>query len=754
MIERMKPVAISILSLVLWACQAMAQTTDLLYLFPNKDIYETGEDMWFKAYLMDKQTLALSDRSQTLYLLLRSETGEVVWHEKYPLTAGRGDGHIYIDDTWRLGEYYMEGYTRSSFTTDSTTAIRPRRIRVVDRVTQMDSISSETVRRDSIQRLTAKRRFDMFPEGGNLIDGINTVVAFKATYGNGFPDEVSGKVLEDGNEIAAIHSQHDGMGMFALIPRWGKDYKVVLSDGRTYPLPPIERTGTGLRVLRNNNSGITMVVSASDSIARPFTVLAKMRGMLCGTAKGVVKGQQIVRMPKERFPMQGIAEITLTVGDAQIPVAERLVYVNPTQQLNITAQTDHQQYNRRDEGKVCLQVTDSAGQPLKVELAVSIFDKAYLYQPGHENILSHCYLSEEIRGNIFNPAYYFDKRNDDRLQALNLLLMTQGWRRYVWDREPTQGKEILSDGVSGKDLITRTQFIQVFSPQSDTCLVMTDSIGRFEISPVMMDTMRGNIYLKPMVKSPKPRLSLANPFDSIGYYQQGRQRYLTQNHIFETANGDRDITDGFGTVVLKDVYVTAKRRSPYRDKVTGYLDSLAIMASGEWVCDCHAGSAKGFLNNYHGYSHHPEGYYPAPTHKVKHLMPKRGETYKLIKYIPGGPNGRWLLDMDDPPHDIVYSGPQYTEEELLKKYGISKAQGYYPHREFYEPDTFDLSSTTPDPRNSLQWKPAILTDEEGNAEIAFMASDVNTEFIGIVEALDGTGLMGCQTFTFRVVRNK
>ena len=83
----MKFVAISILSVVLWACQVTAQTPDMLYIFPNKDIYETGEDMWFKAYLMDKQTLALSDRSQTLYLLLRSETGEVVWHEKYPLTA-------------------------------------------------------------------------------------------------------------------------------------------------------------------------------------------------------------------------------------------------------------------------------------------------------------------------------------------------------------------------------------------------------------------------------------------------------------------------------------------------------------------------------------------------------------------------------------------------------------------------------------------------------------------------------------------
>ena len=66
-------------------------------------------------------------------------------------------------------------------------------------------------------------------------------------------------------------------------------------------------------------------------------------------------------------------------------------------------------------------------------MAVSIFDKAYLYLPGHENIMSHGYLSEQIRGDIFNPTYYFDERNADRLQALDLLLMTQGWRRYVWD---------------------------------------------------------------------------------------------------------------------------------------------------------------------------------------------------------------------------------------------------------------------------------------------------------------------------------
>ena len=348
------------------------EDSDLLYIFPSKEIYETGEDMWFKAYLMDRQTLALSDRSKTLYLQMRSKTGDVVWSEKYPLTAGRGDGHVYIGDKWQQGEYFIEGYTRSSFTTNSTIAIRPRRVRVMDRITQMDSISSEAVRQDSIQRLSAIHRFDLFPEGGNLIDGVNAVVAFKATYGNGLPEEVSGKVMEDGHEIAAIHSIHDGMGLFALCPHSGKDYKVVLSDGRSYPFPAIEPAGLALRMLRNNNSGITLLISAPDTITREFTILAKMRGLLCCSAKGTVRGQRKVKLPIDDFLMQGIVEITLMEGDR--PIAERLVYVNPQQQLKISAKTDRQQYNRRDDGKATLKLTDPSGQPIKAELAISIFD--------------------------------------------------------------------------------------------------------------------------------------------------------------------------------------------------------------------------------------------------------------------------------------------------------------------------------------------------------------------------------------------
>ena len=421
------------LPVLLTVCTAFpVAAQDFIYLLPSKEIAETGEDLFFKAYLMDKQTLALSDRSRTLYLEIRSERDSLVWSEKYPLVGGRGDGHIYIGENWPQGEYFLEGYAKSSFTSDTTEALRPRRLRVVDRVNQMEAITEAAIQQDSLQRRTSRHRFDLFPEGGDLIDGVASVVAFKASYGGGFPEDVSGKVLEDGQEIATFESLHDGMGRFTVTPRFGKTYEVLLSDGRAVPFPEIKRGGLALRIVRNNASGIDVLVSAPDDAPHAFSILAKLHGIPCGSAQGTVTGQKLVRLPKDLFPFQGIVELTLADGDAR-PVAERLVYVNAEQRLTVTATPDKERYALRDTGKVRLQVTDAAGNPVRAELAVSIFDKAYLYLPGHENILSHAYLSEQIRGDIFNPTYYFDEKNEDRLQALDLLLMTQGWRRYVWE---------------------------------------------------------------------------------------------------------------------------------------------------------------------------------------------------------------------------------------------------------------------------------------------------------------------------------
>ena len=311
-----------------------------------------------------------------------------------------------------------------------------------------------------------------------------------------------------------------------------------------------------------------------------------------------------------------------------------------------------------------------------------------------------------------------------------------------------QGRLVLADGIAGRDRIERMQFIQVFSPQSDTSFVVSDSLGHFEVDPDLMLEMWGNVYLKPLVPKPKPKLTFVDPFDSINFHRQGRERYLSLNQAFASEKEEDVFYFDPDVTVLREATVKAGRYGVVRDKVTGYLDSLSLLASPEWVCE------HGFLNDWHGYSHHPEACVGCSLVAKEHLAPKRGEVYHVVKYIPwpGHPDGLWMVDMNDRPHDVVYYGPQYTEEELLEMYGMSKAQGYHPKREFYEPDTIDLATPTPDYRNLLQWRPAVLTDENGVAEIPFAASDVNTEFVGLVEAVDGTGLLGAQIYTFRVMK--
>ena len=752
--------------LVFWVINAVTpvvaqidtEAHDFVYLLPSKEIAETGEDLWFKAYLINSQTLAPSDRSRTLYLQLRTASDSVVWSEKYPLVEGRTNGHIYIGTDWSQGEYFMEGYTMSSFSSDSSKAILPRRILVVDRVMQMDSISKQEIKNYANQKLYSKHRFDLFPEGGNLIYGINSVVAFKATYGNGLPEDVSGMILEDGKAIGEFKTLHDGMGYFSLTPKLGKEYKVFLDDCRTISFPTIERQGISLRVSENDAKGLCLLVSSSEDAPQDFSITAKQNGIVCCTAEGKVKGQRTVKIPIEYFPLQGIVEITL-FDAVKRPVAERLVFVNPEKQLSITATTDLKQYNCRDTGKVRLQVTDTSGNPINAELAVSIFDKAYLYQPGHENILSHCFLSEQIRGNIFNPTYYFDEQNEDRLAALDLLMLTQGWRRYVWDNEPTPQRPLLTDGVSGmqiakRDINGKTQVIQACSSNGDAHLVLTDSLGKFEINSGLMEKMPGQIYLKSMLKNKdKAKFFIVNPFDTINIHRLYRPKYLIQNQFFESNNGERFIGSDDSAILLKEVVVNSKRKSVYRNKMMGYLDSLANAPGNvpEWVC-VHTwmdGEKHSFLNDYReGYTLHPIG---CPCLKEK-TKPIPGEKYLLVHLEPNNKipeNGIWV---QTEWLEIVYPKRTYKEEKLLKQYGIVKAQSYYPKREFYQPDSFDLQSSSPDPRNLLQWHPEVITDDNGVAEVSFAASDINTEFIGIVEAIDGRGLMGCKTFYFRVLK--
>jgi hypothetical protein len=106
-------------------------------------------------------------------------------------------------------------------------------------------------------------------------------------------------------------------------------------------------------------------------------------------------------------------------------------------------------------------------------------------------------------------------------------------------------------------------------------------------------------------------------------------------------------------------------------------------------------------------------------------------------------------------YDVIFHYPVYTEEELFKKYNLTRVKGYYSRREFYQPnyDKLPDKSLLADYRNTLLWAPSVITDNKGEVNLEFFCSDINYNFVGRVEGVTGTGLLGTKEFDFTVKRS-
>ena len=732
---------------------------ETVYLQTSKGIYETGEDLWFKAYAFDAQTLALSDRSRTLFVEMADGRDSIVWQEKYPIHKGLAEGHIYVNKDLRPGDYRIHAYTRHSFLRDTLMPVYPKVIRVVK------EIADKLEHKETADKPNTVVRLRFFPEGGDLIDGIPSKVAFKATDEQGMSASAEGVLVEDGRVVAQLKSLHDGMGFFFLTPHKASSYKAVLDDGSEFPFCNIQTAGLSLRLQKQSDRYLDFQLSQPED-ATPQTVrlVGRMRGMTCCTATTTLHGSLRVRMPMETFTQQGIAEFTLYDGTGR-PMAERLVYVHPQRQLYMEVKTDKIRYWKREKGTLKIRVTDEHGRPVQANLTLSLFDKAYVNEKVPENLLSYCFLSTEIRGNIHNPAYYFDERNKDRLESLDLLLLTQGWRRYVWKERDTvtSASIFLYDEINGvqtignirKDRSIGSQVLLLSGPNKEMDFLTTDSTGHFTIYPDQLEILRGGyVYVKSMLEREKyePSISFMKSFeqaDSLRKKYHVYQAYMNQSKSIADTT-EHPIVGSDTSILLSEITVTAKGGRVYRDKFMGYLDSLAQIEFGPWVC------SHGFLENYiDGYTHHHNPKYcPQPWGDGEpRSVPIIGKRYSILKpeYFQCDGHAWCFRPLDR--RTVVYEGPYYSEEELLRRNNYWRTKGYYGKREFYQPDIFDMRSSLPDARNTLLWLPNLMTDENGEAEAEFYCSDINTGFIGVVEGTDGQGLLGTGQCEFRVVRN-
>lgn len=295
----------------------------------------------------------------------------------------------------------------------------------------------------SLKAISAPNDMQFFPEGGSLLAGVQTKVAFKAIKPNGLGIDIKGVILDNNNtEVVKFKSSHLGMGAFDFTPEAGKTYtaKITCADGTLISpaLPKVQTSGINLS-LDNSDPDILGVKLKTDKLflqkykGQMFFILAKSEGLICFAATTQLTDMVYsASIPKNKFPT-GILQVTLFAADGS-PVTERIAFIQHNNPLKLTISADKPLYTTRQKVKLTIGARKNDG-PDEGNFSITVVDDAKV--PYDENaettILTNLLLTSDIKGYIEKPNYYFIHPNEKTVADLDVLLLTQGYHRYAYN---------------------------------------------------------------------------------------------------------------------------------------------------------------------------------------------------------------------------------------------------------------------------------------------------------------------------------
>src|SRR6185437_15716247 len=164
-----------------------------IFLHTDKTVYASGEMLWFKAYVTDAASNQFSLLSKIAYVEIINAADKPLMQAKVDIDSGRGSGSIVIPSSIRTGNYVIRAYTNWMKNFDPNFYFQES-ITIINPVKKPLEEKPDTATRFHIQ---------FFPEGGNLVYGLNNTVAFKITdaYGKGLRGK--GWIVDNKNDTSA-----------------------------------------------------------------------------------------------------------------------------------------------------------------------------------------------------------------------------------------------------------------------------------------------------------------------------------------------------------------------------------------------------------------------------------------------------------------------------------------------------------------------------------------------------------------------
>lgn len=394
-----------------------------LHIHFDKSIYNKEETIWYKAYIQAGTEFA--NLSTNFYVEWYDTTGKIIRQTVSPLFQSTAKGSFEIPVDYTGNFIRVKAYTRWMLNDD--TAFQYQRDLIVNTATSV--VKSKPI--------VYKTKVDVFPEGGFLVNNLNMKVAFKAVNQFGLPVVIKGALLNNKNKVLdTLIVQHDGMGIFNIKPIAGENYYVRWKDsyGKSgiTKLETPKADGASITISRTNENALIKVertASASDEFKK-MNLLVHMNGLLLFKVDLNASAQTVLNTEIPIYELQtGILQFSLFTSD-WIPIAERIMFINNRlHEFSAKLVPQLTTLTKRGKNVIDVLVTDTS----ITNMSIAITD-ATLESTIGNTIYSDLLLSADIKGKIYNPGYYLSSDSDSVTANLDLVMMTNGWRRLDWEK--------------------------------------------------------------------------------------------------------------------------------------------------------------------------------------------------------------------------------------------------------------------------------------------------------------------------------
>lgn len=398
-------------------------TAEKIYIHYDKDYYVAGETVWFKAYLYNEGKPGST--SNNLYLQLMNGDGKVICSKMIPVESATAKGNFDIPDSLMQGNYYVRALTANMLNMDEAFIYKKSLV--------VFNPSNKPVAKLPAQEVSLL----FFPESGDLVEGIISVVAFKAVDQWGVPVAVTGAVRsDDGAMVTGFKTYHDGIGRLQFKVQSGKKYIAEIetaSGKKTYSFPEVKQSGINLKV-QDEKGGKKFQLFRSEKEKDRFETLI----LVAEINNHVVYENEIAfenylsitgHLLTDSLP-SGILHFTVFNKD-RVPLAERLAFVDNKEYLSAaTINAIKISPLKKASGTIELNFSEQ----LQRRYSVAVTDASVTDFDDKDNICSHLLLTSDLKGKIYNPAWYFQNHGDTSAAALDNLMLTHGWSRFNWSK--------------------------------------------------------------------------------------------------------------------------------------------------------------------------------------------------------------------------------------------------------------------------------------------------------------------------------